>query len=908
MKRTLFFRLLLASTLVFSTAARAQDLSSIDIAHEKYVLDNGLTLLVHEDRSAPQVFVAVYYKVGSRDEEPGKTGFAHLFEHLMFNGSENHDREYFEPIQDVGGSVNGDTWFDRTRYYQTVPSTALERVLWLESDRMGHLLGAITQEKLDQQRGVVQNEKRRFDNAPYGLLGYRQLEGLFPKGHPYRWSTIGSMADLNAASLDDVHTWFKTYYGAANTILVVGGDVDPADVLASVELHFGDIPAGAPVARLDDWVPVRTANTFEVMQDRAPNPLLTRNWVAPGRDHRDSALLLLAAQILGGDETSRLYKALVKDSGLAVEVSLSAQAHDLASMPSLSIVLKPDTDPAAVRSIVDAEFRRFFADGPTREELALIKTAIAASVIKGLDSLTARAVRLAESEFYLGAPDAYKISLSWIDEATRADVQAAAARWLGDGYHEILVEPFGPHQLAETGADRSALPGVAGYPSAKAPPITDHVLSNGIQVRFVRREGVPAVAIGARLQVGRAGAAGTETGVYDMTVAMLDKGTRKRSAEDIKTDLKRTGSGLSVQPSADETRVVLTTLTSKIDGAAELLADVLRNPSFDAGELEILKEQTRTDIAFDKSTPSSLVRRYASWKLFGDGHPYGLRPVEEADVDAVTAGDLRSFHARWFRPAQVTLVAVGGIDEKTLLASLEASFGNWKAAGSAPALANTRLKPARTKTKVVLFDTPGAPQSNILAARQIEAAFGPDHESLQLANSVYGGTFTSRINMNLREEKGWSYGVGSGTSGGVGTRSWRVSAQVQTDKTAATIDELRQELAAISADKPFTPDELEAVRNQTVRGLPRATTTANGVLGYVMNLLSHGHPDDFIETRKAAYDAVTVPSMTAALRKHVSADELVWFIAGDIAKIEDEVRALDLGPVEIWDADGQRLR
>ena len=300
---------LLAALLVLPAAA--QDLAGVDIPYERHVLDNGLTVLLHVDRAAPQAFVNVYYKVGSRDEKPGKTGFAHLFEHLMFNGSENYDREYFEPVQDVGGSLNGDTWFDRTRYYQTVPNTALDRILWLESDRMGHLLGAVTQEKLDQQRGVVQNEKRRGDNRPYSQVYKKMLAGVYPKGHPYSWSTIGSMEDLDAASLEDVHEWFKEWYGAANAIVTVAGDIDPAAALASVEAHFGDIAAGPPVSHRDDWVPERTINTFETYQDRVANPLILRGWSVPGMDHEASTLVSLATRILGGDSSSRLYRRLV---------------------------------------------------------------------------------------------------------------------------------------------------------------------------------------------------------------------------------------------------------------------------------------------------------------------------------------------------------------------------------------------------------------------------------------------------------------------------------------------------------------------------------------------------------------------------------------------------------------------
>ena len=356
----------------------AQDLADVDIAYEQHQLDNGLTVLLHEDHTAPQVFVAVYYKVGSRDEQPGKTGFAHLFEHLMFNGTENYDGEYFAPLQEVGGSVNGDTWLDRTRYYQTVPNTALERVLWMESDRMGHLLGAVTQEKLDQQRGVVQNEKRQKENRPYAVLAPKLQAGVFPDGHPYNWATIGSMEDLEAASLEDVHAWFKKYYGAANAIITVAGDFDPDETLELIRQNFGDIPAGPPVFRADDWIPVRQHITTETMQDRVADTLIARGWAVPGRDHQEFTMLVLASKLLGGDASSRLYTRLVKDEKIALRVSLSAMPFDLSGMLNLYIAPAKDADLERVRRVTDEVIAEFVTNGPTEEELDLIKTQYAA--------------------------------------------------------------------------------------------------------------------------------------------------------------------------------------------------------------------------------------------------------------------------------------------------------------------------------------------------------------------------------------------------------------------------------------------------------------------------------------------------------------------------------------------------
>ena len=888
--------------------ATAQDLAGVDVPYERHVLDNGLTVLLHVDRAAPQAFVNVYYKVGSRDEQPGKTGFAHLFEHLMFNGSENFDDEYFAPIQDVGGSLNGDTFFDRTRYYQTVPNTALERVLWLESDRMGHLLGAVTQEKLDQQRGVVQNEKRRGDNRPYAEASDKLLAGLYPQGHPYSWSTIGSMEDLDAASLEDVHAWFKAWYGPANAIVTVAGDIDPAETLALVEAHFGDIPPGPPVSHRDDWVPERSISTFETYQDRVANPLILRGWAVPGRDHESSQLLSLAARILGGDSASRLYRRLVREEKLAVGASMSVLPLDLASNVYLQVVLNPGADVDQVRRVIAEELERFAGEGPTATELQLIRTQYASSVIKGLDSLAGKANLLAESEYYGGTPDAYKTGFSWVDNATPETVRDAAREWFGDGFHEVYVTMFGSPEATAEGVDRSALPAVTSYPPATAPEIQDFELRNGIPVRFVKRDGVPAVNVIGEFRVGEIVPIEENPAAAGIAFAALTKGTKRRTAQEIQDDLKRTGSSFSMSLGTDSSRMFMSTLTSKFDAAVELAADMLRNPSFHEEEIALLRDVAIASIAQGKTNPSSVARMYVNAVVYDD-HPYGGMPATPDDVAALGQDVLRDAYGRRIRPQDLTLYVVGGIEADELIDVLDRHFGNWKPTRGesldVDVLATERPAP---QPKVIVFDMPGAPQSNIVAARVIDPPYQDDYTEFDLANTIYGGTFTSRINTNLREEKGWSYGVRSSTSMSVGPRVWQIVAQVQTDKTAESMTELLAELKAIDGDRPYTQDELDQVRNERVRKLPAATATAAGILRYIADNGLYGRPDDYIEMRKDDYDAVTLDAATTAFLDTIDPGEVTWFISGDLEKIEEDITALGLGDVEVWNVDGNRLR
>ncbi|MDH3533697.1 MAG: insulinase family protein, partial [Gammaproteobacteria bacterium] len=525
----------IAIVLLLSSPIPAAEVPDIDIPFDKFRLDNGLTVVVHEDRKAPIVAVGVWYKVGSKDEPPGKTGFAHLFEHLMFNGSENYNDEYFKPFEQVGATaMNGTTWFDRTNYFQNVPTSALDMALWMESDRMGHLLGVITQEKLDNQRGVVQNEKRQGENQPYGLVEYRVLEGLFPAGHPYRHSTIGSMEDLDAASVDDVHQWFKDYYGAANAVLVLAGDIDAATARPLVEKYFGDIPAGPPVRQLKAWVPERSHDTFETLYDRVPQVRSYRYWAVPGRIMEQRYLLELAASVLGSGKNSRLYQALVYRNQLAVSVSVSVEAHQLASLFSIDVTLKPDASLETVNGIIDAEMARFLAEGPEAEELERAKTKINAGSVRGLERIGGfggKATTLAQGELYAGDPAFFLTGLEWINAASPKAVQAVAADWLSDGRYQLDVLPFGEYATAAPGVDRSlGLPAVGDMPDLAFPDIQRAELANGLQVVLAERHTVPVVNIALQFDAGYAADTFGKLGASSFTMAMLDEGTSLRSA------------------------------------------------------------------------------------------------------------------------------------------------------------------------------------------------------------------------------------------------------------------------------------------------------------------------------------------------------------------------------------------
>ena len=919
--------------------AQAAATAAPDIAYEKFVLPNGLTLLVHEDRKAPVVSVAVWYHVGSKDEPKGKTGFAHLFEHLMFNGSENAPGEFFEPFEKAGATgMNGTTWFDRTNYFETVPTTALDMALWMESDRMGHLLGAIDQKTLDEQRGVVQNEKRQGENQPYGRVDERMLAQTFPANHPYHHDTIGSMDDLNAASLEDVKTWFRTYYGAANTVVVLSGDIDAATAKAKVMKYFGDIPAGPPVAEQAAWVAPRETSTRSQMDDRVAQTRIYREWNVPPRGTRDLTLLDLAADVLGYGKTSRLYQRLVYQDKLVDDISVGITPFELVSQFVVQADVKQGVDPAKVEAAIADEWAKFLAKGPTVEELSRIQAVNRAATIRSLERAAGKAVSLAEGEVYLGNPDAWKQALEWNQQATPADVQAAAQKWLSKGDYTLTVVPTAGEPKIEPvaglpAADRPAdlpgaatdgftvtasdvdrskgIPEVASYPDLSFPKVQRGRLANGIEVVLAERNTIPVVNVALQFNAGYATDPAAAPGTASFTTAMLDEGTTSLDSVEIARRREGLGMTLATGCGLDACSVTASMLNAQLAPSLALLADVVRNPAFNPADIERERAQWLAGIAQEKTQPTGLALRTLPPLLYGKGHPYGIPFTgsgTEAAIQALDADKLRAWHAAWLRPDNVRILVAGDTTLEAITAKLDAAFGDWKA----PAVAKgEKLIPEvanQAAPRVFLIDKPGAQQSLILAGLLAPPTTADNNLEIQTMNGAFGGTFTSRLNMNLREDKHWAYGAGSFASDALGQRPYMLYAPVQTDKTAESAAEILKEVKAVIGDKPLTDAEIEKIKVNDVRSLPGAYETASAVLGALTDNALYSRPDDYVATLKQRTMAQDDADVQAAARQIIDPQALTWVIVGDLAKIGDPVRALELGPVQVIDADGKPVK
>lgn len=904
--RTFLRLIVLVVTSWFAIPGHAANIPAVDIPYERFVLANGLRVIVHTDRKAPIVSVNIWYHVGSKDEPKGRSGFAHLFEHLMFSGSEHHDMSFISTMEEVGASdLNGTTAFDRTNYFETVPTAALERTLWLESDRMGHLVGAITATKLATQRDVVKNEKRQGDNQPYGLSEYHILAGLFPEGHPYRQPTIGSEQDLDAAALEDVKKWFKTYYGPDNAVLVLAGDIDAQSARPLVEKYFGDIPAGPPLPHAEKWVPERRENFRERLEDQVPAVRIERLWAIPGTTDDDSDRLDLLATILGGTATSRLYRDLVLDRQLVTNVSVVLEAAEIAGQFHLTTDVKNGVDPKLVEARIDAVISQLQRNGPTEDELNRAVVASDVSEVQALEKIggfSGKAATLAAGELYAHDPGFYKRGFINRHSTTTANIAQLAKHWLANGYYQLTTVPATKKVPLATGVDRQQLPAVGSIGALHFPKTQRAKLSNGIEVVLAERHTVPSVKISLLFDGGTAADPRNKLGTASLSMALLDQGTLHASGLQIAEALERLGATLEASADADSLHVNLGVLKPNLKAGIDLAADIIQNPAFAREQMERVRQARFATIEQEQADPLSLAVRELPPLLFGATHPYGV-PLTgsgtKASVSTISRDDLIEYHMRWMRPDVATIFIVGDTSLPEIVPLLEKAFGTWQTPKSARGHKKFEQVALPSASRIVVIDRPGAAQSFILGGYVLRARGRDNRLDLAALNDILGGQFSSRINSNLREDKGWSYGAFSTILNLNEQLPWFVYAPVQTDKTAESLREAMVEIRALQTIRPPRQSELDNVINNNVRALPAAYETNANVLAALINNHILGRPDDYQDGLADRYRSFTLETMRRARDDLLFPDHMIWLVVGDRAKIEDGLKALKFGPVEV---------
>ncbi len=904
MTRALPITLWLAAVTLGGSAALAAD--PFTIQAEKYELSNGLDVILHEDHRLPLVAVNVWYHVGSQNEQSRRTGFAHLFEHMMFQGSEHHDVDYFTPLEKVGAFVNGSTSEDRTNYLEDVPSNMLELALWLEADRMGFLLPALTEEKFENQRSVVMNERReRVDNEPYGKSEELLLGLLFPAGHPYAHSVIGWMEDLQAATIDDAREFFRRNYAPNNASLCVVGDFRTAEAKALIERHFGSLPPGPPVERMEAWMPVLDGVRRATAEDAVSLPRLYMAWHTPARYTLADADFDLLASILASGKTSRLYEELVYQREIAQDVSAYQDSRSLGSIFNIQVTAKPGHTLEEIEVAVDEVLAELLAKGIRGDELAVAQAGWEAGFVRGLQtvgSFGGLADAFNAYNTFLGDPNRIAWNRERYASANVKRVTAAARAYLSLDRRAILrIVPQGDPTAVAAELDRSAMPATGPMPAFVPPQIQTARLENGLEIYLVEDHRLPLIQAGLMIKSGWGADPPERPGAGALTAAMIDEGTRSRSALEISEAARRIGAQFGTGATCDYCGISLNVLTSHLDEGLDLMADVLLNPTFPSEELERMRQQYLGRIQQENRQPYTAARKVFQRMLFGAGHPYAQPPTGTgtvASISALARQDLIDYYTANYRPNNAAMILVGDVTLAEAQRILGERFRHWEpgevAGRPAPVV------PARAASQIFIVDRPGAPSSTVMLGHASVRRQDQDYLAMEAISSALGGPYImTRLNLNLREEKGLTYGAYLFVHALAQAGMVRGYAQVDADRTAEALGEFVKEIRGVCGDRPVAGDELANARDQLAQTFPQRFQTLNDVAEQLGEIVSLGLPLDEWQTYLGRVSRIDETAVRRAAHNQIHPDQLLIVIAGDREKIEPGLRELGLGEITV---------
>ena len=881
-----------------------------EISFEKYTLSNGLQVILHRDLSVPLAAVNLWYHVGSKNERRGRTGFAHLFEHMMFQGTE-HVPDFFGPLEKIGAALNGSTAEDRTNYWETVPSNYLGLALWMESDRMGFLLPGIDQKKLDNQRDVVKNERRQVvDNQPYGKVDEVMLEALYPPNHPYSWPVIGSMEDLSAASLEDVKEFFRRFYTPNNASLCIAGDFKAREVRRLVERYFAPIPPGPPVVRMARWVPRLDAEKRIHMTDRVSLARLYLAWHSPALFAEGDAELDLLASILSKGKNSRLYRSLVYEKQIAQEVQAAQDSRELAGVFEIVVTARPGHSVAELEQAVAEELERLRKEPPAAEEVISSKNEWEARFVRHWQSLGGfggRADLLNFYNVYTGDPEYYRKDYERHLALTPESIHEAVNRTLFPDRKVVIgVEPHGdlkPAAVKRT--DRSVPPRPGANPRLRLPRWQEFVLGNGLKLWIVEDHRLPLVQLNLIVNAGWAADPPGKPGVSSLMSELQDEGTSSRTALQIAQELKNLGANLATRSNFDASFVQLNTLTRHLPQAMDLFADVVLNPTFPEEELVRRKAQYLARILQENQEPVTASLKTFLRALYGPDHPYGQPYTGSGtreSIPRIGREDLAAFYRSHFHANNATLIVVGDVKAEAMASRVESLLREWAAADILPP--TVPEVPPLERTRLYLVDKPGAVQSVIVAGHLGAPRNTPDYPALEVMNAILGGKFTSRINLNLREEKGYTYGARSLFMYRRFTGPFLAYAPVHTRFTRESLAELLKEIRGILGEKPVTDAEVKDTKNYLILGYPKQFETIGKVAGKIGELAVYDLPADALERYVPEVDGISPAEVQSAAQKYLHPEKLLVVVVGDRAKIESGLRSLRLGEIGYLDPEG----
>jgi len=895
----------------------------VAVRHETLRLANGFEVILVEDHRLPLVAFNLWVHAGPRNEIKGQTGFAHLFEHLMFAGSKHIPRGEADKIIDAAGGTdsNGSTNFDRTNYFFTLPSNQLELGLWIKSDMLGYMIDQVDAVALANQQDVVRNERRQTtENRPYGIVEEAMYEALFPQDHPYRAVVIGSHADIQSIKLADVRAFARTYYRPNNATLVLAGDFSLPEAKRLVHKYFGPLKAGQPVPPVVVAQPRITAERRLVVTDRIELPRLTIAWHTPAQYSDGDAEMDVLANLLGGGKSSRLYKRLVYERQIAQSVSATQDSMSLGSVFSIEVVARPGQSLDEIERVVDEELALLVREVPTADELKRARAAFETQLFGRLEKVGTLADLMNHYRLMAGDPDFIDKDLERYRRMTPEAVRAAAAEQLRPNARVVVHAlpgaqvlapevPTPPVPSASKSGTRESLnadqPWRRRQPAARTlsamtlPKATRFTLANGLTVLHSPKPGVPLVSAALVLRAGQSANPPEQPGLAGFTAAMLQEGTQTRSAPVLAAEIADLGASLSSVSGREETRVEIASLRSAFEPALALLSDVVLHPSFDAVEIERVKKTRVAALLQQRENAAQLASLVASQAFYGDAHPLGSSGLgTEQSVRATDQAALRAFWQDHYRPDQAALVVAGDINEVALRALVERLFGNWAKPDSTRARA--ALAPARpTDARLVLVDKPGAPQTALAVIDQGPLAGGAQAQALEVMNAALGGLFTSRINTQLREVKGYTYGVSSGFAQGRETGLFGLHGSVRSEVTGAALVDMFKEFEAIR-ERALGKAELQRVRNALLLSLPGQFDTNQAIADGYARVWALGLPDDHIARLPAALAAVTAASAWKAARDHLVPQRLIVVAVGDKAKVAPQLEAWGRKPVLQW--------
>lgn len=927
MNRFLSFTLILVTLSLFACKKQAPD-TSLKIPVEKYTMPNGLTVVLHQDKSDPIVSVAIYYHVGSSRETEGKTGFAHLFEHMMFQKSENvGEDEFFRKVQEVGGTLNGSTSQDRTNYYEVIPKNALEMVLWLESDRMGYLENTVTRKSLANQQNVVQNEKREsVDNAPYGFNNELILKYLYPKGHPYSWSVIGKMEDLTNATVEDVIAFHRKYYVPNNAFMAISGDFDPVQVKELVEKYFGEIPAGAPVEKrgpmnvsLDSTVKLYHEDNF------AKAPRLTMVFPTVERYSKDSYALNFLGEILSGSRKSPMYKVLVKDKKLTSSVMARNSSQELAGSFTISITANPGVNLTEVEKAIFESFDKFEKEGFTEDDLTRIKARNETNFVSRFSSVLGKSFALAEYVMNTGDPEFYKKDLENILAVNMDDIKRVYEKYLkGKNFVETSFVPKGQVNLIAEGSvsagiieedvtkaaevkideikeepvaktptriDRSKMPPIGPDPEVTIPePWTDS-LSNGIKIWGIKHSELPLVQYTLVIEGGRLLDTPEKAGLANMVAVMMNEGTRNKTPEELEDAIGFIGASIYVRASNEDISISANALTKNFEKSISLVEEMLLEPRWDKEQFELAKSRIINNLKRNAANPDYLASLTLNKLIYGNSIlSYDLTGTEES-VASITIDDLKNFYNDYFYPSLARFIVVGDVDQERVEKALTTINTKWQP--KEVSLPEIKLPGQPEKSIIYLVDVPGAKQSVISIGAPAIPRSNPDFYPATVANYKLGGSFNGIFNLILREEKGFTYGARSSFSGGKNYGAFIASSRVRTNATLESVTIFKNEMEKY---RQYIPQEyVDFTKSSLMRGNALRFETLGSLADMLNTMSAYNLPKNYIKLEEAFVKDLTSDKILEYARKYIDPSRMYYVVVGDAKTQAKELEKVGFG-------------